>query len=180
MTALAREGQLGEVRFEGRTIGRGLAGCEKYLRVGRHLCQKLDHPNDFIFWLKDLTLQPRNAPAQFVYDIVEMTDCILEVINSSTQAYTSPLTGRLCPSILRRLGHGSTQQRPLDGTIRPSDDDCECYFLDDRSGAVIIITSLHRIEWIAQLLCCHCMRPSTSRYSSGGSLSASIRAINSI
>ena len=43
--------------------------------------------------------QRRNAPAQFVYDIVEMTDCILEAINSSTQAYISALTGRLCPSI---------------------------------------------------------------------------------
>src|SRR5262249_53535166 len=50
-----------------------------------------------IFWLKALTSsQRRNAPAQFVYDIVEMTDCILdEVINSSTQAYISALTGRL-------------------------------------------------------------------------------------
>src|SRR5262249_20581352 len=44
-------------------------------------------------------LQRRNAPAQFVYDIVEMTDCILEAMNSSTQAYISALTGRLCPSI---------------------------------------------------------------------------------
>src|SRR5262249_50888457 len=44
-------------------------------------------------------LQRRNASAQFVYDIVEMTDCILEAINSSTQAYISALTGRLSPSI---------------------------------------------------------------------------------
>jgi len=29
----------------------------------------------------------------------EMTDCILEAINSSIQAYISALTGRLCPSI---------------------------------------------------------------------------------
>jgi len=67
MTALAREGQLGEVRFEGRTIGRGLAGCEKYLRVGRHLCQKLDHPSHsislVIFWLKALTLSPASKRA---------------------------------------------------------------------------------------------------------------------
>ncbi len=39
------------------------------------------------------------APAQFVYDIIEMTDCILEAINSSTQAYISALMGRFCPSI---------------------------------------------------------------------------------
>src|SRR5262249_20668240 len=32
----------------------------------------------------------------------------------------------------------------------------------------------------AQLRCCHRVRPSTSRYSSGGRLSASIRATNSI
>jgi len=43
-----------------------------------------------------------------------MTDCILEVINSSMQAYISALTGRLCPSISRRLGHGSAQERLLD------------------------------------------------------------------
>jgi len=36
---------------------------------------------------------PQNAPAQFVYDIVEMTDCIPEAINSSIQAYISALTG---------------------------------------------------------------------------------------
>ena len=53
-----------------------------------------------------------NAPAQFVYDIVEMTDCILEAINSSIQAYINALTGRLCPSIsrplvgLRKMIHG--------------------------------------------------------------------------
>jgi hypothetical protein len=47
-----------------------------------------------------LLLQRRNAPAQFVYDIIEMTDCILEAINSSTQAYIGALTGRLCPSTL--------------------------------------------------------------------------------
>src|SRR5262249_1599151 len=76
------------------------------------------------------------------YDIVEMTDCILEAINSSRQASISGLTGRQCPSISRRLGHGSTQHWPLDGTIRLSDDGSECYFLDNRSGAVIIITSL--------------------------------------
>jgi hypothetical protein len=40
------------------------------------------------------------APAQFVYDIIEMTDCILEAINSSTQAHISALVGRLCPSTL--------------------------------------------------------------------------------
>jgi len=49
-----------------------------------------------------------------------MTDCILEAINSSRQAFISALTGRLCPSI-----------------IRPSDDGSECYFLDNRSGAAI-------------------------------------------
>src|SRR6516164_9547886 len=59
-------------------------------------------------------LQRRNAPAQFVYDIVEMTDCILEAINSSRQAFISGLTGRLCSSISRRLGHGSTPERLLD------------------------------------------------------------------
>src|SRR5262249_47154993 len=37
--------------------------------------------------------------AQFVYEIIEMTDCILEAINSSIQAYINALTGRLCPSI---------------------------------------------------------------------------------
>jgi hypothetical protein len=66
-----------------------------------------------------------------------MTDCILEVINSSTQAYISALTGRLFPYISRRLGHGSTQERSLDSIIRPSDDGSECYFLDNRSGAAI-------------------------------------------
>src|SRR5262249_256821 len=41
-----------------------------------------------------------------------MTDCILEAINSSIQAYISALTGRLCPSIsrplvgLRKMIHG--------------------------------------------------------------------------
>jgi hypothetical protein len=46
-----------------------------------------------------LLLQRRNAPAQFVYDIVKMTDCILELINSAMQANISALTGRQCPSI---------------------------------------------------------------------------------
>jgi hypothetical protein len=32
-----------------------------------------------------------------------MTDCILEAINSSIQAYISALTGRLSPSISRPL-----------------------------------------------------------------------------
>jgi hypothetical protein len=49
--------------------------------------------------IAELILQRRNAPAQFVYDIIEMTDCILEAINSATQAYISALTGRLCSSI---------------------------------------------------------------------------------
>jgi hypothetical protein len=40
-----------------------------------------------------------------------MTDSILEAINSSIQAYISALTGRLFPSISRRLGHGSTQEQ---------------------------------------------------------------------
>jgi len=41
-----------------------------------------------------------------------MTDCILEAINSSIQAYINALTGRLCPSIsrllvgLRKMIHG--------------------------------------------------------------------------
>src|SRR5215472_11447814 len=96
----------------------------------------LTHGRGNSFWLC-LLLQRRNAPAQFVYDIVEMTDCILEAINSSRQAFISGLTGRLCSSISRRLGHGSTQQQPLDGTIRPSDDGSECYFLDNRSGAAM-------------------------------------------
>jgi len=42
-----------------------------------------------------------------------MTDCILEVINSSTQAYIRALTGRQSPSISWRLGHGSTTQERL-------------------------------------------------------------------
>ena len=46
-----------------------------------------------------LVYQRRKPPAQFVYDIVEMTDCILEAINSNMQAYISALTGRQCPSI---------------------------------------------------------------------------------
>jgi len=54
-----------------------------------------------------LLLQRRNALAQFVYCIVEMTDCILEAIlepvNSIIQAFIGTLmgavTGRLCRSI---------------------------------------------------------------------------------
>src|SRR5262249_47290453 len=50
-----------------------------------------------------LLLQRRNALAQFVYDIVEMTGCIfeaiLEAINSIRQACISALRGRLCRSI---------------------------------------------------------------------------------
>jgi len=46
-----------------------------------------------------LLLERRNALAQFVYDIVEISDCILEAINSIIQAYISALTGRLRPSI---------------------------------------------------------------------------------
>ena len=44
-------------------------------------------------------MQIVNPVVQFVYDIVAMTDCILEAINSSIQVYISALTGRLCPSI---------------------------------------------------------------------------------
>ncbi len=40
-----------------------------------------------------------NAPAQFVYDIIEMTDFIFEAINSNMQPSISALTGRQCPSI---------------------------------------------------------------------------------
>jgi hypothetical protein len=83
----------------------------------------------------------RNAPAQFVYDIVEMTDCILEAINSSGQAFTSGLTGRLFPSISRRLGHGSHAGAASRLSARATMA-VRCYFLDNRSGAVIIITSL--------------------------------------
>jgi hypothetical protein len=46
-----------------------------------------------------LLLQRRNAPAQFVYGIIEMTDCILQAINSSIQVSISALTGRKCPYI---------------------------------------------------------------------------------
>ena len=50
-----------------------------------------------------LLLQRRDALAQFVYDFVEMTDCIfeaiLEAINSIRQACISALRGRLCWSI---------------------------------------------------------------------------------
>src|SRR5215813_1318961 len=58
----------------------------------------LTHGRGNSFWLC-LLLQRRNAPVQFVYDIVEMTDCILEAVNSSIQAYITALTGRLGPSI---------------------------------------------------------------------------------
>jgi hypothetical protein len=58
-----------------------------------------------------LFFQHRNALAQYAYGIVEMTDCILEVmldaIHSFRHASIIGLTGRLCPSISRRLGHGS-------------------------------------------------------------------------
>src|SRR5262245_7085755 len=41
--------------------------CEKYLRVGRHLCQKLDHASDsislVIFWLNALTPSPASKRA---------------------------------------------------------------------------------------------------------------------
>src|SRR5215472_7391485 len=50
-----------------------------------------------------LLLQRRNALAQFVYGIVEMTDCILEAllepINSIIQAFIDAFTGRRCRSI---------------------------------------------------------------------------------
>jgi hypothetical protein len=44
--------------------------------------------------------QRQNAPAQFVYDFVEMTDCIFEAINSNMQVSIRALTGRKCSSIL--------------------------------------------------------------------------------
>jgi hypothetical protein len=57
-----------------------------------------------------LLLQRRNATAQFVYDLVKMTDCILEAIleaiNPFIQAFISGLTGRLFPYFSRRPGHG--------------------------------------------------------------------------
>jgi hypothetical protein len=35
-----------------------------------------------------------------VFPAIEMTDCILEGLNSSKQAFIGALTGRLCPSTL--------------------------------------------------------------------------------
>jgi len=50
-----------------------------------------------------------------------MTDCILEAINSSRQAFISGLTGRLFPLISRRLGHGSSQGAASRSKYHPSE-----------------------------------------------------------
>src|SRR5215831_16738639 len=82
----------------------------------------LTHGRGNSFWLC-LLLQRRNAPVQFVYDIVEMTDCILEAVNSSIQAYITALTGRLGPSISHyRLSgllrpHRVERLRPMRGRL---------------------------------------------------------------
>jgi hypothetical protein len=55
-----------------------------------------------------------NAVLYFLYDLVEMTDYILEAINSGRQAFISGLRGSLFPYTLPRLGYGFTQRVPLD------------------------------------------------------------------
>src|SRR5262245_26026992 len=88
-----------------------------------------------------MLLQHRNARAQFGYDIIEMTDCIFEAINSNMQVYISALTGRQCLSIshdkardgLRRhvADAAPWSQCPFPGT---------CYFPPN------ICSSLPRVE----------------------------------
>jgi hypothetical protein len=73
-----------------------------------------------------------------------MTDCILEAINSSMQAYIIALTGRLCPSI-SRLQHNQPLSHSVATNMTCTEFHCQfvvgVIFLDNGNPEVLATKS---------------------------------------